>query len=73
MATRPLLDFGAGYVQRALADLPKQGSAAPWLMSMNYYHDAEQLREGSVVDPNLRFASSSQAVAEPQPSVAVSA
>jgi len=73
METRPMLDFAAGYVQRALDRMPKQGSGDPWRVSMNYYHDAEQLREGSVVDPNLRFASSSQAVAEPQPSVAVSA
>jgi hypothetical protein len=55
MPTRPLLDFGAGYVQRSLADLPKQGPAAPWVMSMNYQDDRKLLREGDVIDENLRF------------------
>ena len=48
MPTRPLLDFGAGYVQRSLADLPRQGPNAPWLMSMNYDHDRKLLRKGDV-------------------------
>ncbi|MFZ5957827.1 flavin-containing monooxygenase [Pseudomonas knackmussii] len=56
MPTRPLLDFGAGYVQRALPMLPRQGMGAPWLMSMNYLEDAKVLRRGPVLDPNLRFA-----------------
>lgn len=47
METRPLLDFGAGYLQRALATLPQQGVAAPWLMSMNYHNDAKVLRRGA--------------------------
>lgn len=55
MPTRPLLDFGAGYVQRALATLPKQGEKAPWVMSMSYYADRRVLR-GDVADENLHFA-----------------
>ncbi|MEE3852005.1 NAD(P)/FAD-dependent oxidoreductase [Gordonia sp. LSe1-13] len=55
MPTRPLLDFGAGYVQRALGSLPKQGPKAPWVMSMSYYTDRRLLR-GDVADENLRFA-----------------
>ena len=56
METRPLLDFDAGYVQRSLADMPKQGTAAPWLMSMNYYDDRKVLRDGDVVDEHLHFS-----------------
>ncbi|MEI8080310.1 MAG: NAD(P)/FAD-dependent oxidoreductase [Actinomycetes bacterium] len=56
MPTRPLLDFGAGYVQRSLSELPRKGSAAPWLMSMNY-HDDRKLLRGSVVDRYLHFSS----------------
>lgn len=57
MPTRPLLyPFGAGYVQRALPMLPRQGLGAPWLMSMNYLEDAKVLRQGPVLDPNLKFA-----------------
>lgn len=55
LPTRPLLDFGAGYVQRALDTLPKQGPQAPWVMSMSYYADRRLLR-GDVADDNLRFA-----------------
>lgn len=63
MKTQPLLDFGAGYVQRSAAQLPRQG-AGPWGMSMNYTADVETLRRGPVADPHLRFGAS---VAAPQP------
>ncbi|GAC52591.1 flavin-containing monooxygenase [Gordonia amicalis] len=59
MPTRPLLDFGAGYVQRALDTLPKQGPRAPWVMSMSYYTD-RRLFKGGVADENLRFARARQ-------------
>ncbi|MFN6554923.1 flavin-containing monooxygenase [Mycolicibacterium septicum] len=55
LGTLPLLDFSAGYVQRALADMPRRGVDKPWVMSMNYTYDAELLRNGPVVDPNLKF------------------
>jgi cation diffusion facilitator CzcD-associated flavoprotein CzcO len=55
MPTRPLLDFGAGYIKRALTDLPRQGSKYPWVMSMDYALDEKALRHGPVEDPNLRF------------------
>lgn len=54
--TRPLLDFGAGYVQRALASLPKQGTQTPWTMTMNYYDDEKNLRHGPVADQGLLFS-----------------
>jgi len=66
MPTRPLLDFGAGYVQRVIDQLPRRGTTAPWTVSMNYLADARQLREGPVADPNLRFASSA---AHPRPAL----
>ena len=55
MPTRPLLDFGAGYVQRALAHLPRQGTSGPWVMAMDPNHDAQVLRHGPVEDPCLVF------------------
>ena len=56
MVTRPLLDFAAGYVQRSLDELPRQGAGAPWVQSMDYLADIRMLRRGPVTDPNLRFA-----------------
>jgi monooxygenase len=56
MPTRPLLDFGAGYVKRSLSELPQQGAQAPWVMLMDYYSDMKLLKEDSVEDANLRFS-----------------
>jgi cation diffusion facilitator CzcD-associated flavoprotein CzcO len=68
MATRPLLDFGAGYVQRSLANLPKQGPSAPWLMSMSYYVDRKQLRKSPVVDEHLHFSNPAMRAQKAEPS-----
>ncbi|HCL3185267.1 TPA: NAD(P)/FAD-dependent oxidoreductase, partial [Pseudomonas aeruginosa] len=54
--TRPLLDFGAGYVQRALDGMPRQGPREPWVMSMDYFRDIKLLRRGKVADECLRFS-----------------
>jgi cation diffusion facilitator CzcD-associated flavoprotein CzcO len=51
----PLLDFSSGYVQRSLAELPKQGSKEPWKLKQNYPLDLRMLRHGSIDDGTLRF------------------
>ncbi|MFF3603758.1 flavin-containing monooxygenase [Streptomyces sp. NPDC002463] len=56
MPTRPFLDFGAGYVRRAVDSLPRQGDRMPWLTSMGYRDDVRLLRSGSVADPELVFS-----------------
>jgi monooxygenase len=53
---RPLLDFQAGYVKRAIDDFPTQGTRGPWTVEMNYSADRVRLRNGPVEDPALRFA-----------------
>ncbi|AZD02412.1 MULTISPECIES: flavin-containing monooxygenase [Pseudomonas] len=53
--TRPLLDFGAGYVQRALDSMPRQGPCEPWVMSMDYFRDVKLLRRGTVAESCLKF------------------
>jgi cation diffusion facilitator CzcD-associated flavoprotein CzcO len=60
METRPLLDLSAGYVQRAVADLPRQGDSGPWQMVMDFRRDVEVLRDGPVTDDSLRFRVSEQ-------------
>ncbi|MGW4566797.1 flavin-containing monooxygenase [Streptomyces sp. NPDC004561] len=55
MSTRPFLDFGAGYVQRVVDQLPRQGDRMPWRTSMSYQADAKLLRTDSVLDPELHF------------------
>jgi hypothetical protein len=56
--TQPSLDFGAGYVQRAVDLLPRQGDRPPWRTSLNYYRDAKLLRHMPVEDPELHFSRS---------------
>ncbi|HTJ67509.1 MAG TPA: NAD(P)/FAD-dependent oxidoreductase [Actinospica sp.] len=56
MPLRPFLDFGAGYIQRVLDQLPRQGDQAPWLTSMNYAGDVKLLRELPVEDAQLQLS-----------------
>jgi hypothetical protein len=55
MPTRPFLDLAAGYVQRVVDQLPRQGDRMPWLTSMSYSSDVKLLRADSVVDPELHL------------------
>lgn len=51
----PVLDFTSGYVQRALASLPSQGSKAPWRLHQNYIKDVALIRRGSLEDGAMEF------------------
>jgi cation diffusion facilitator CzcD-associated flavoprotein CzcO len=51
---RPVLPLSSGYVQRALARLPVQGSASPWLMPQNYPLDSLQMRRADL-GADMRF------------------
>jgi monooxygenase len=62
---RPLLDFKAGYVQRAITMFPKQSTTDPWTVSMSYAADRKRLLDGPVTDPELRFSRADRPVAAP--------
>lgn len=68
--TVPIVDLSAGYVQRALDTLPKQGNAMPWRLHMNYLLDSWTLRragrEALVFEPQHE---SSQRAAKEQSAV----
>jgi cation diffusion facilitator CzcD-associated flavoprotein CzcO len=52
----PWLDFSSGYVQRAMAKFPKQGTKAPWKLHQNYAKDLMSLRYAKLEDGTLRFS-----------------
>ncbi|MFZ5443408.1 MAG: flavin-containing monooxygenase [Myxococcota bacterium] len=51
---KPLLDLSAGYVTRAAAELPKQGTEAPWFLRQNYLLDWPEMTLSSVEEA-MRF------------------
>jgi cyclohexanone monooxygenase len=53
---QPFLTFTSGYVQRALAILPKQGSKRPWRVYQNYLLDLLNLRYGPIADGVMQFS-----------------
>jgi cation diffusion facilitator CzcD-associated flavoprotein CzcO len=59
----PLLDFEAGYVRRALHELPKQGDHAPWQLAQDVGKDGRYLRRGPVDDAPMRFFAARRAAA----------
>lgn len=55
LKTEPWIDFSSGYVQRALAHMPRQGTKAPWKLRQNYLRDLLTLRYGRIDDGVMEF------------------
>lgn len=56
LPTLPFIDLTSGYVQRSLAQLPRQGLTAPYRMNQNYLRDVLRLRFGTLTDEKLEFS-----------------
>ena len=56
LVAEPWLDFSSGYVQRAIEQLPKQGSKKPWKLYQNYIRDLITLRFGRIDDGVMEFS-----------------
>ena len=56
MPREPLLGLRSGYIQRAAATMPTQGSRAPWRLHQNYVKDLLALRYGRIVEDELELA-----------------
>lgn len=52
---KPLMDFQAGYVLRAIDQFPRAGSRSPWQLGMSYAHDVVTLRHGQLEDGAMKF------------------
>ena len=56
-AVAPFVEkFTPGYIQRALASWPKQGSKAPWRVYQNYLRDAVSMKWGRIDNQTLEFS-----------------
>ena len=66
-AAAPFVEnFSSGYMARALAHWPKQGSKAPWRVNQNYLRDTFTLKWSSFDDGALEFSSPRAAVSPPE-------
>lgn len=64
MPARPLIEnFSAGYVQRVIHTLPRQGDREPWINPQNYRRDRKMFRKSPVDDGVMEFASLSREAA----------
>lgn len=60
-------NFSPGYIERSLANWPKQGSKSPWRVYQNYFHDSISLKWASIDDGVLEFSNPPETLAAPQP------
>src|SRR3546814_15701060 len=44
----PFMDFEAGYVLRAIDELPKQGDREPWKLKQKWFYDVRQIRNSEI-------------------------
>lgn len=56
MQTQPVVNFTSGYVQRALANLPRQGTRKPWRFFQNYARDVVNFRYSPIDDGTMKFS-----------------
>lgn len=56
VAEEPFVDFSSGYIQRAIASFPRQGSKKPWRLYQNYIRDLAMLRWGRLADGTMSFS-----------------
>jgi cation diffusion facilitator CzcD-associated flavoprotein CzcO len=62
MPSAPFTSFASGYITRALDQLPRQGSRAPWRISPTYNADVRLLRKQPIDNPELQFTSARERV-----------
>lgn len=72
MAPAPWFDFSSSYLQRAMAQFPKLGPAAPWIAHQNYFKDLRLFHGAPLEDGTLIFreASADTPTAQPTPALA---
>jgi monooxygenase len=67
---RPLIDLASGYVQRAITELPAQGSEPPWQLRQNYPLDMLDFRRAELDDGVMQFSAGRPVPRRPEPAAA---
>jgi monooxygenase len=66
-AVAPFVEnFTSGYMQRALAYWPKQGSQAPWRVYQNFFRDTINLKWKAINDGVLEFSTPKKSAPFPE-------
>jgi monooxygenase len=66
MPQRPFIDgFSAGYMQRTMDRMPRQGDHAPWINPQDYGRDKVMIRTGALEDGALVFDNPAPVIAAP--------
>jgi monooxygenase len=60
MEPRPWIEnFSAGYMQRVMHEMPRQGDREPWINPQNYKRDRKLFRDSPIDDGVMRFTRAS--------------
>ena len=62
---RLAMDLSSGYVQRGADALPRSGNRAPWMVTANYKHDKQELRDGALGE-DMVFSAAPMAARRPE-------
>jgi hypothetical protein len=60
----PFADLTSGYIQRSIAEFPRQGVDDPWRRDQNYARNWRALRREPIDDPALEFTRAAPAPVE---------
>ncbi len=56
VSAQPLLGLSSGYIARAQAEFPKQGSRYPWQVKQSYLADYRALKLKGIQDEAMQFS-----------------
>jgi cation diffusion facilitator CzcD-associated flavoprotein CzcO len=63
----PFVELTSGYIQRSLAQLPRQGARAPWRVHQNYFRDRWLMGRGRLEDEGMSFQRTGAALRQKAP------
>jgi cation diffusion facilitator CzcD-associated flavoprotein CzcO len=62
--SEPFVPLTSGYIQRSIAQLPRQGKRAPWRVYQNYFLDRRVMGRGTLEDEGMTFQRAGERVRE---------